>query len=217
MKAVQKSCPFAPRTIVLAAILLLMLLLSATPVAAEDITVSGDCSLAEAIENANDGAQTNGDCASGNSGADTITLTGPVALTGGGLEISDTLTINGGGNTLSGSSALLVARGKLQPDSSRAPFTLTINNLVLTNNNSTTATDAALELFHGAETFINDSTFRKNSAKAAGGPYLSGLVPANSRSRIVLSARTQQSPAAPRFPALRILLLKSATAPSRTT
>src|SRR5205085_923361 len=69
--------------------------------AAAAVVVDGVCTLREAIQNANDNAQTNPDCAAG-SGADTITFdpnTLPpntvITLAAGELVITDSLTING--------------------------------------------------------------------------------------------------------------------------
>ena len=93
---------FIARLILLAA---LFLLLSAGPAFAQStIYVDATCSLAEAIGNANDDAQTNSDCEAG-SGADTIVLTRKVELTAHGPDITGTLTIDGRGHTIDGMSS----------------------------------------------------------------------------------------------------------------
>jgi uncharacterized repeat protein (TIGR01451 family)/CSLREA domain-containing protein len=60
----------------------------------------GDCSLREAIENANNGA-TFADCTAGDPGLDTIdfSVTGTITLDGASIDITDTLTIDGPGVT----------------------------------------------------------------------------------------------------------------------
>ncbi|MCY4063960.1 MAG: hypothetical protein OXG53_16430 [Chloroflexi bacterium] len=163
------SRPPPPRIFVLSLFSLLIFSLSATPVSAATITVnrtSADiadddaCSLAEALINANNDAQTHDDCAAG-SGDDTINLTGNVTLPDGNrLRISDTLTINGNGHTLSGPGDLLQANGVSVTDT----LTLTINRLTLTNNNSTTANNGALEMWDGVTLVVNNSKFIDNSA-----------------------------------------------------
>ena len=79
----------------------LFLLLPTLPAFAADIYVRGDCSLSEAITNANDDAATNSDCEAG-SGADTIVLTRKVELSANAPDITGTLTINGRGQTIDG-------------------------------------------------------------------------------------------------------------------
>ena len=153
-----------PRIFVQTLFLFLILSLSAAPVSAADIEVSGNCSLAEAIENANDGARTNTDCATGSSGADTINLTGNVMLPdANALAITSTLTINGGDYTLSGTGSLLHVSS---PDTNTR--TLTINNLTLTNNNNSTASGHALRVDTRALATINDSIFEKNTSTNSG-------------------------------------------------
>ncbi len=63
---------------------------------------SADCSLAEAVGNANDAAQTNSDCTGGDSGGNTIILFSTQTLAANLPNITRDLTINGGGNTISG-------------------------------------------------------------------------------------------------------------------
>ena len=60
------------------ALLLILGALQVSPVLAESITVEGDCTLAQAIESANQDSAVGG-CVSGD-GADTIELTGNIAL-----------------------------------------------------------------------------------------------------------------------------------------
>ena len=80
----------------------LFLLLSAGPAFAQaTINVDATCSLAEAIGNANDDAQTNSDCEAG-SGADTIVLTRNIKLTAHLPAITGTLTVDGKRRTIDG-------------------------------------------------------------------------------------------------------------------
>ena len=158
--------PPPPRIFVLVTTTLLLLTLSAIPVFAATITVSGNCSLAEAIQNAKDNEQTNSDCAAGD-GNDLIRLTSDITLTGNvtlaagdRLEVRTTLTINGNDHTLSGPGSLLDARGATSTDR----LTLTINRLTLTNNNSASSDGRALRIWNGASLVVNNSTFKNISA-----------------------------------------------------
>ncbi len=91
---------------------MLLALSSAPMVHAASITVSGACTLDEAITNANNDAATFPDCAAG-SGPDTISLTGNVTI---GVDtpaaalpaITSTITLEGGGNFVSGANAFRV-------------------------------------------------------------------------------------------------------------
>ena len=168
-------CP-PPRIFVLIAITLLCLSLSAAPASAATITVSGACSLAEAIENATDDRQTNSDCAAG-TGNDIIVLTGDITLTGdvtlaAGDSFSTTtsLTVNGGRNTLRGSGLVFyasgVASGTTPPTYS--PITVTINNLTLTNNNDSSTKFGLIRIERRASLKVNNSTFTDIKADAAG-------------------------------------------------
>ena len=68
------------------------------------------CSLSEAIQNANDGGQTNADCLAGTSGSDTILLTVDVTLGTGFVDLNDgrngtptvttSITVDGQGHTV---------------------------------------------------------------------------------------------------------------------
>jgi CSLREA domain-containing protein len=69
---------------------------------ADETTTNGQCSLREAITNANDNAATYPDCMSGGSGLDTITFAGDgiITLTSALPNISDALTIDGADHTI---------------------------------------------------------------------------------------------------------------------
>ena len=111
-KRQQRARGVAPgRLFIMAAVVALVSLLPAAQVAAADITVDGDCSLANAIREANGAAQSgslnnceDGTNGSGAAGADTITLTGNVTLSELLPEITSDVTIDGGGYTIGGQS-----------------------------------------------------------------------------------------------------------------
>ncbi len=98
-----------PRLFIMAAVVVLASLLPAAQVAAADISVDSDCSLANAIREANGAAQSGsqnnceaGTDGSGAAGADTITLTRDVTLSATPPEITSDIIIDGGGYTISG-------------------------------------------------------------------------------------------------------------------
>ena len=93
-------------------VLILALLLVPGVVYADTITVDDSCNLYDAVENANNGDQTNPNCAAGSAGHDTIVfdlvLPATIRLTGGQLDITSDLTIDGPGMdslTISGNNA----------------------------------------------------------------------------------------------------------------
>ena len=121
--------------------------------------------MAEAIINANNDAQTHDDCAGGSGTVtDVINLTVDVTLPNSTpLEIQKALTINGGGHTLSGPADLLELRSRTNTN-----FTVTINRLTVTNNNSATSDDGAIRVNVKASLVVNNSTFEKNKAVSNG-------------------------------------------------
>ena len=119
-----------------------------------DIVDDGGCSLAEAIINANDGAQTHDDCESGG-GDDTITLTVDVELQDNNrLSITDSLTIEGGDKILSGSDGLLIFRPPSGSD-----LTATINRLNVTLTSDGTTYADLLRIEANATVAIKNSVF----------------------------------------------------------
>lgn len=152
----------------------LLLAMGRTPsIHAATITVGGDCSLAEAIVNANDltTGQPNPDCAAGNpAGADTIVLTGGTytysaeygtgsrsALPG----ISSEITIEGNGSTISrtGTSDEFRILG-VGPGGD-----LTLNAVTISGGD----TSLGGGLFNRGTLTLNDSSVSSNAARAGGG------------------------------------------------
>ncbi|MCY3574379.1 MAG: LysM peptidoglycan-binding domain-containing protein [Chloroflexi bacterium] len=144
--------------------LLLAVGLSGAPVLAAGITVDDDCPLSAAIESANrDLAQ--GRCTSG-SGADTITLTSDITLTGEALpRITADLTINGDDNSLSG--------GDLSAIFWVENADVTIRNLTISNGFSSTSGGAIF--VDGGNLILEDSSVENNEAlNSGGGIYANG-------------------------------------------
>lgn len=127
----------------------------------------GECSLREAIQNANDGAQTSSDCKSG-SGEDTIKFKK-------GLSGTITLNPNLGPLTVTGSAGLTVDGGresitisgddKVQVISESAGAKLALRNLTVANGSA--ASGGGIENNGGTLT-VTDSTFSGNSAVGTG-------------------------------------------------
>ena len=152
------------------AVVALVALLSALPAFAVTINVSSSCSLAEAIDNANDDAQTHSDCPAG-SGNDIINMPATAST----LRLSATLpaissfiTINGRGWTISGDGdndgdgdtrLFLISSGKL-----------TINNMTLTkaHANNAAGNGGAIRINAGALE-LNNSVMSDNSVDGHGG------------------------------------------------
>ena len=148
-------------------VLMTAAVLLALPVLAADISVDGDCSLADAIAAAN-GDRAVGGCAAGE-GADTITIA-ESATDGGTLrldaalpEISSAMTIEGGGFTISGDEQHRVFRvisgGRL------GIHALTVSGGKASNNES----GGGIFVMDGGALHISDSTISHNSADFGGG------------------------------------------------
>ncbi|MYD11636.1 MAG: hypothetical protein F4X02_16525, partial [Chloroflexi bacterium] len=165
--------PPPPRSFALVSALFLLFSFSLAPVYAATITVNrtsadiaddDECSLAEAIINANDDAQTHDDCAAG-SGADEINLSTDVVLPADSpLNITTSLTIKGNRRTLSGPGRLL----SIGTSVANADLKVTINGLKVTNNNSAGDSNIALEIWTRAEVTINNSDFHSNGSTLSG-------------------------------------------------
>lgn len=152
--------PMMTQSRILVLILCFIFFLPVPTVEAADITVSGACSLAEAIQNANDDAQTNTDCPAG-SGADIITLTADITLGAALPSITSNITIIGVGfNTISGDDSYRVLRVANGGD-------LTLQWVSI--NNGSAATGAGLLVESGGEAELQNVGFQYNSATGSGG------------------------------------------------
>jgi uncharacterized repeat protein (TIGR01451 family) len=131
-----------------------------------DVAADGQCSLIEAIENANADAASHADCAAG-SGADMIelaagasyTLTAVHNNTGGnnGLpSITSAITVNGHGATIARSTEVTVTFRMFQV---AAGGSLTLNELIFTNGSGGTGG----VIVNSGVVMVNDSTFRNNN------------------------------------------------------
>ena len=145
------------------------------PVAAGVVAVAADgqCSLIEAIINANDDAQTHVDCNAG-SGADTLilppastyNLTTSYATYGGdtGLpQITSDITIDGAGSTIARTA------GNIRLLAVSSSGILTLNSLTLSAGNRPTDAGGGAIYNNGGSVIINDSTLRDNSASGSEG------------------------------------------------
>lgn len=142
-----------------------------------NIAADGQCSLIEAIVNANNDAATHADCAAG-SGPDVIELApGTYTLTqvyyvdfgANGLPaVTSVITINGHGATLTRSA--LPATPEFRFTQVPAGGNLTLNNLTLSNGQATTAGDTYGGVFYipGGSATFNHCVFENNNAPWAG-------------------------------------------------
>ena len=142
-----------------------LLLLAPARVLAADINLSGSCSLAEAIANANDDAATHSDCAAG-SGADTITLSADITLAAALPTITSDITIEGGGYTISGDDKYQIIK--------QTGGTAVLNNLNLINGMSAN-TGGAIDHIGGVLT-IDGLTIKDSQAGAGGGVRSEGEI-----------------------------------------
>ena len=142
-----------------------LLLLAPARVLATDINLSGSCSLAEAIANANDDAATHSDCAAG-SGADTIALSADITLAAALPTITSDITIEGGGYTISGDGIYQIIK--------QTGGTAVLNNLNLISGMSANS-GGAVDHTGGALT-IDGSTIKDSQAGAGGGVRSEGEI-----------------------------------------
>lgn len=132
----------------------------------------GDCSLREAIDNANsDSDTTSGDCPAG-TGIDTITfsVSGTIALGSSLPSITDTdlLTIDGGSNiTVSGGDAV-------RPFVVQAGASLTLQNLTVTAGDAGSGLGGAIS--NDGTLTVNSSTISNSRANEGGGIYNGGIL-----------------------------------------
>lgn len=147
--------------------------LLAWPASAADIAVGADCSLADAIAAANTDAAANG-CPAGN-GADTITLSGDIALEAALPHITSDITVEGAGFTISGNGKHRI----FYIDGGTAA----VNELTMTKGladkidieGETYVAGGAVVNKRGRLTLAR-SVFHDNSADLGGGVYNEGLL-----------------------------------------
>lgn len=147
--------------------------LLAWPASAADIAVGADCSLADAIAAANTDAAANG-CPAGN-GADTITLSGDIALEAALPHITSDITVEGAGFAISGNGKhrIFYINGG----------TAAVNELTMTKGladkidieGETYVAGGAVVNKRGRLTLAR-SVFHDNSADLGGGVYNEGLL-----------------------------------------
>lgn len=138
--------------------LALILLTQIHKVAAADITVDANCSLPDAIQAAESDAAVRG-CAAG-SGADTIHLSGDVALAAALPQINSDITIEGGGYSISGNSEFRI----FEVSGSR----LTIKQLTVTGGYA----ESGGAIFNDGSVHLSNCSFINNAA--AGGETKDG-------------------------------------------
>ncbi len=143
------------------ALLILVVGLSGAPVLAADISVDEDCTLSTAIVSANlDLVQ--GKCMAGD-GADIITLTGDITLTGEALPtITTDLTIDGGDYTISAD--------RLSAIFDIQYADVTIRNLTI-RNGLTGTRGGAFHIDGGSLTLVNSSVENNQALDSGGGIY----------------------------------------------
>jgi len=139
----------------------MLLAMSSAPIVyAAPITVSGACTLDEAITNANNDAATFPDCAAG-SGADTITLTADVTLVAALPDITSEITLEGANFFVSGANMFRVFRVTSSGD-------FTINDTTVKEGNAVGSNGAGIYNYGGTAT-LNNSTVSGNTASRGGG------------------------------------------------
>ena len=153
-----------------------LLLLPVSQVAAARIVVGADCTLAQAINEANGETTGVGSCLAGDDGAgdpghDTIDIPagGADYVLGSALpSIQSSITIEGNGNTISGGDAFRIF--VVLEDAA-----LTINNLIMTNGNGSGASlrGGAIRAVNARLT-LNNSVVRNSTAGSSGGTAYGG-------------------------------------------
>ncbi len=151
-----------------ALVLLALLILPVSQALAETIDVDATCSLDQAIRSANDNS-VHGGCKPGDApdrddpekdGADTIILSGDIALSATPADITSIITIEGGGFTISGDGGTR----KVRVLSVASSGDLTINNLTVANGSANNGGG----IYNLGTVEINNSTIQNNSATGSG-------------------------------------------------
>ncbi len=144
----------------------MLLALSSAPVAlANSITVSGACTLDEAIANANDDAATFPDCAAG-SGADTLYLTANITLGAALPNITSEITLEGNNFYVDGANAFRVFYVSSTGD-------FTVNETIIQNGHA--ISDNGGGILNAGILEITNSTLSGNDADYGGGAILNGI------------------------------------------
>jgi uncharacterized repeat protein (TIGR01451 family)/CSLREA domain-containing protein len=153
---------------------------------ADNTTVDGQCTLREALQNANDNAATNADCVAG-TGLDTIdfslTLPALITLDGSDLPITDTVIIDGPGQaalTISGNDLSRIFT--IEDTDSATIIAVTIDDMTLTEGNASQhVPPGGGAIFNAEDLTITNVALTDNEADAGGAIYNTGcgcLVPA---------------------------------------
>ena len=186
MRSFTGKCrqPLSLAVIFVALILLLFPTGRTHQVHAASISVSGSCTLADAITAANTDTAT-GNCPAGN-GADTITLTADVTLPSADSDvftiprsiftpvaaaipiITSNITLEGGGYSISGNEAYRI----LHINSG----TVNINNVTLTKGRADLGEGGAIYVTAGASLTVTNSSFTHNWAYWGGAIYSNGTL-----------------------------------------
>ena len=150
-----------------------MLLLPLASALAADITVDGtvdgtDCTLPDAIDNANRNRRAHSECAAGESGLDTITIAAGLQIDlSEELQITSSITINGNGAVID------AGRNETSFNAMPGTTTLTLNDLNVTGGQDTNG--AAVTMWSGGSLVISGSQFYDNRASNSGGAiYIQG-------------------------------------------
>jgi CSLREA domain-containing protein len=139
---------------------------------ADTVAVDGNCTLREAIQNANNDAATNADCPAG-SGADTITFSVSGTIT---LDSSLPMITDAAGLTVDGASQAVTISGD---NASKIIYiqinkTLILNNLTITNGTSDTFGGGISN--YGALAITNSTVSGNNADLGGGGIYTTGAL-----------------------------------------
>lgn len=165
---------------------------------ADTLTADGQCTLREALANAQADSAVHADCAGG-AGFDVVTfsLSGVITLasplpqlagTGGAITIDgagQAITLDGGGSlrpfTVSAGASVTLARFTIANGADPAAGgallnggTVTLDGMTLTGNTASAGGGGAVVNLHGAQMVVTGSSFTANAALLGGGAILNG-------------------------------------------
>ena len=141
--------------------LLVLLALGAVQAAAATITVSGTCTLAEAINSANLDASYSGPCVAG-SGDDTISLTDSIVLSATPTAIASNVVLAGNSKILDGNNLVRIL--------SITSGIVTIENITITRGNANDSGGGGAIYKTGGTLTVNDSSLVANKTTGIGTP-----------------------------------------------